>query len=363
MADLDFLSISITSDEDSPYLQCEVTLKDSRDYIRFVRDTPFIIHIFDTDYSFIVDSRTLTRDIDDDGNYSELCTLSGLSPLVRYAQPRCTQITKVWDTPTAASAIVEELIGAVTWTLVDWVIPAYRLAAENSAPLDIAKQVVEAAGGLIESLPDGSVLCRHRWPVSIVDFSSASVDYTLNETHIFSASETSTNDELIDKIRLLDQDAGYQDKLEYVPNKLLDGSDDPFNGTLYVFPSPWREGLSVVTTRPSDIQVGILSIGTRIIADSNEDYPAEIVTFENRESSVSYPLMQLTSFEWLDENLGNIVVTPYSTTINAGVGSYDGYSLAKISYVTRYLKVPVTCTSTNTPIEAQFLLLEENQNG
>lgn len=361
MADLDFLSISISCDEDSPYYQCEVTLKDAQDYVRFSRDTPFIIHLFDMDYHFIVDSRKLNRSMDDEGNYNETCSLTGLSPLVQKASPRCTKITKTWEESLFASVLVQELIGTVTWNLIDWIIPAYRLAAENAAPLDVAQQIVQAVGGLIESQPDGSVICRHRWPVSIVNFETAIVDATLSETDIFSAEESPTQDELINQVRILDQDAGYQDRLEYVPNKLGEESD-PFHGILYAFLSPWREGLRIVTTRPSAVTLGQMSEGTRIISDSNEEYPAEILTFAERESSTQYPVMSLTSFEWLDENLGSITVVPYATTLEAGNGTYGGYSLAKVSYVTRYLSIPVTCVEQTTNIEAQFLLLETSND-
>jgi len=362
MADLDFLSISISCDEDSPYYQCEVTLKDAQDYVQFPRDTAFVIHLLNVDYHFIVDSRSLNRSIDDDGNYSETCSFTGLSPLVNYARPRSVKLTKTWETPSMASAIVAELIGSVTWNLIDWMIPAYRLAAENAAPLDIAQQIVQAVGGLIESQPDGKVVCRHRWPVSIANFSTAASNVILSETGIFSATESPTQDELMNRIRIMDQDAGYQDRMEYVPDKLSEDEDDPFHGILYAFPSPWREGLRIVTTRPSAIALGTLSEGKRIIADSNEDYPAEILTFAERESSTQYPVMSLTTFEWLDENLGSITVVPYATTLEAGNGTYGGYSLAKVSYVTHYLSIPVTCTEQTEDIEAQFLLLE-NQNG
>jgi hypothetical protein len=148
-----------------------------------------------------------------------------------------------------------------------------------------------------------------------------------------------------------------------VPNKLSDSEDDPFNGILYAFPSPWRDGLSIATTRHSVIRLGSQSTGTRTIANSNEDYPPEILTFTDGQSSTAYPVMTLTTFDWLDENLGGIVVVPYSTVLEVtSPGDYHGHSLAKVSYVTRYISVPVSCTNHEEPIEAQFLLLE-NQNG
>lgn len=358
----DFLALTITADEDSPYWQCEVSLKDAQTYILFKRDTPFIINLLGTEFYFIVDSRTLQRTIDDAGNYQEVCTISGLSPLVRYASPRATKITKTWETPTLASTIVTELIGSVTWNLVDWLIPAYRLAADHAAPLDIARQIVEAVGGLIESQPSGSVVCRHRWPTSIAELSTAAVDHTFDERFIFSASEEPTQDELIDKVRIYDTEAGFQDRLEYVPNK-IGTANDPRHGVLYAFPSPWREGLRMVTTRPSTIHIGTMTEGTRAIVAGSETYPPERLTFTERTASTQYPIMSLTTLDWLDEDLGAALFTPYATTLEAGAGSYSGYSLAEVQYVTRYLAVPVTCLEDVEEIEAQFLLLEETQDG
>lgn len=356
-SNLDFLSVYISSDEDSPYFQGEITLKDSKDYQRFPRDTPFIVHLLDLDFHFIVDSRKLSRTIDDEGNLLESCTISGLSPLVAFSSPRSMNITKTWNDPTLASVIVEELLGPVTWNLIDWVIPAFRLAADNASPLDIATQVVTAVGGLIESQPDGSIVCRHRWPTSITQFETSLPLDVWDETTIFSSSESSTNDELINKIRILDAEASYQDRLEYVPNK--SGNDtDGMNGVLYAFISPWREGIRIVTTRPSVIRVGTLYEGVRIIADTNPEYPAETLTFTEGESSTEYPVLQLTELTWLDENLGSAAVAPYSTAITAGSGTYGGYSLAKASYTARYLAVPVSCFASQVPTEAQFLLLE-----
>lgn len=359
MEQYDFLGVTITADEDSPYWQCELTLKDAGDYVRFPRDTPFTIYLFDgVEFNFIVDSRSLQRSIDDQGNYQEICTVSGLSPLALKARPRAVKITKTWESPILASAVVTELLGSNTWNLVDWLIPAYRLACERADPLTVAKQVVEAVGGLIESQPNGSIICRHRWPTSIAALDSVIVDQTLDERVIYSASEAPTQDELIDRIRIYDTEPGFQDRLEYVPNKLGDNTD-PRNGVLYAFPSPWRENLQIVTTRPSVISVGSMSIGTRTIGDSNEDYPAEIITFADRTSSTQYPIMTLTSLQWLDEDLGAAIYTPYATTLEANNGSYNGYSLAKVQYNTRYLSVPVHCSSALTEeIEAQFLLLE-----
>lgn len=355
--DIQIVSATITADEDSSYYQGEVELQNADDYRLFSLDQAFVLHLFDDTYHFIVDTKSLRRSIDDQGNLVEVATLTGLSPLCRFASPRATLITKTWTTPTNAKTIVEELLGPVTWNLVDWQIPAYRLSADNAAPLDVAKQIVEAAGGVIESNPDGTILVRHLWPTSIILLNTATADHTLDETVIYSANDSPVSDDLVNKVRILDSNVGYQDRLEYIPNKINE-DNDPWSGILYAFISPWRDGLTIATTRGSKIRLGSLSEGTRTIGDS-EDYPPELLTFENRNSSTQYPIATITAFTWLDDSLGSVTFSPYSTTIEANsAGTYGGYSLAEIQYTSRYLKIPVYCTESDTAIEAQFLLLE-----
>lgn len=374
MPDLDvrqILSAQVTADEDSPYYQCEIELRDPKDYRLFVRDDPFILHLFDHDYHFVVDSKRLSRSIDDQGNLQESVTISGLSPLCLKSNPRASTITKVWDTATYAKAIVEELLGSISWEMMDWLIPAYRLSAENADPLSIANQVVNAIGGLIESNPDGSIRARYRWPTSIVELDTNSAEI-FDETIIYSLSESPTQDELINRIRIYDSNAGYQDRMEYTqnlinPDEYQAGADpkyDSWNGMLYAYPSPWRDGLSVVTTRFSKVFLGELSEGTQTIPDPNDrESEAEIITFENGQGSTQYPIMSITSFEWLDEDLGAITFTPYSTTLEVSQpGRWQGHSLAKIEYITRFLSAPVHCTESQESITAQCLLLE-NRNG
>lgn len=362
---IQIVSAQVTADEDSPYYQCEVELLNSSDYRNFVRDQAFTLHLFDDSYAFVVDSKGLSRSIDEAGNYQEVATISGLSPLCLKASPRSEPVTKTWDSATYASAIVTELIGTVTWNLVDWQIPAYRLTIEKADPFEVAQQIVNAVGGLIESQPDGSVVVRHRWPTSIALLDTIVPATTLYENVIYSAQEQPTQDDLMNRIRILDTNASYQDRLEYVANKLSDGSNDPWTGWMYAYLSPWRNGLTIATTRGSKIQLGTQVEGTRAIFDDPDDAEniAELITFESGTGSVAYPIQTLSSVTWLDENLGGLTFVPYSTSLEAsGRGNYYGYSLAEISYTTRYLKVPVICQESTDTIEAQFLLLE-NANG
>lgn len=357
---IQILSATITADENSSVYQCEVELQNAYDYFNFEYDDDFILHVLGTTYAFVVDGRSLNRSTDDVGHAVSSAKLSGLSPLCRYASPRATPVTKVWSSAVMASSAVAELVGAVTWTMVDWMIPAFRLSAEKAAPLDVAKSIVEAAGGLLESKPDGSIIARPRWPVSVPLITTTTPDHTLTEQVIYVSEERPSTDAVIDRIRISDSSAGFQDRLEFVKSEA-----NPWQGWMYAYPSPWREGLRIATTRGSMIQLGTLVEGTRTIEDNpSENTTAETLTFIAGQSSTSYPVMQLIDVDWLDENLGGLIVAPYSTTLEVtAAGNYQGYSIGKVSYSTRFLKVPVICQHSTTEIEAQFLLLEDTTDG
>ena len=55
---------------------------------------------------------------------------------------------------------------------------AGRLMLEGATPLAAARNVVAAIGGIVESNPDGSVVCRRRHPVSIPQYGAATVAHS-----------------------------------------------------------------------------------------------------------------------------------------------------------------------------------------
>ena len=338
--------VNITADEQSPYYQGTMELTDPQNYSLFPRNTAYIVVLLDVEFHFIVDRRELSRTVDAEGNILTNITISGLSPLSNYDKPRSTPLTKTWESALNASTIVTELLGTVTWNLIDWQIPAFRLAADNATPLTIAKQVVNAVGGVIESQPDGSVVIRSLWPTPINEIAITTPEHTILDRIIFNVKESPANDEWLNKVRILDIEGSYQDQMEFIKDEL-----NPWNGVLNVYLSPWRENTRVVTTRPSVILLGDREEKTEEII--------ETVTFVNRTSNTSHPIMQLQNVTWLDENLGSVVTSNYSVTLKAGNGQYQGYSLAKIVYTTRYWQYPIQCQPSDKEIVSQLLLLEQ----
>jgi len=334
-------SVQLTADEDSPYWQATIELADVNDWRYCPRDAVVILTLGSTVFSLLVDRRERSQSIDDSGHRQTTVTLTAMSPLCLQTAPRRATITQTWDEPTTAKSIITELLGTVTWDMPDWPIPAYRFAAEDADPLSLARKLVEAGGGLIESAPDGSVIVRSRWPIAATQLTITPPVALLAETDILAISETSVQDQCLDRERLLDAELATQDQLEFEKSE-----SDPFFGTLTAWLSPWREGVSLLTTRGGVIQLGPTTEVTDTIT--------EIVTFQQGVATAQHPIAQLTGLTWLAESLGGVIVQPYATQLHAtSMGSYDGYSLAEITYTTRALTMTAR-SSLST--DAQFLV-------
>lgn len=337
-------SASIYSDESSTYWQAQIELSDSFYYKFFSINTNFTLNLFNKTFALTVDSRNRSRSIDDSGNYEVRCTISALSPLCWYDTPRTENISVTFDTPSMASSIVTQILGSVTWNMIDWMIPAYRLAVEDASPLSVAKQVVEAAGGLIESQPDGSIVCRHKWPVAADIIGSATPDYTFGDADLFEISEDLGNNDLTDKVRICDAEASYQDSLEFVVDET-----DPLKGIIYAYPSPWRDHLYITSSRNSPpLWLSSDSIDTKTVTEQLE--------FTNGTATTSKPIMTLSTIVWQDSDLGSVTFTPYTTQLTAGMGTTFGYSIAHVTYSYKFMKANV---QSDVYEDAQLLLVEQ----
>ncbi|HRD65727.1 MAG TPA: hypothetical protein PKY50_06180 [Candidatus Competibacter sp.] len=334
-----FATVSLTASEQSPFWQADIELLVPADYCLFQRDAEFDVDLFGTTFRFLVDSRELTRRIDDDGNVEAVATVTGLSPVCRHAEPRALAIDRTWDQPATARSIVEDLLEqTVDWQMVDWWIPANRLAASGAYPLDIARQIIEAAGGWLESKPDGSLLARPAWPVSVPDLSPGTTDWVLDDRIVFAVEDRPSVDATVNRVRIVDVEGNYRDALEFVAD-----DDDTLSGELRAYPSPWRSGLTLRHTRGSPPVY--LGAGAGAAAQQTET-----VEFVAGKASVRYPVVAIQSIHWLANDLGGVAHDPWSTEL---VSSADGYSLAEVTYTTRYVRASVRATE---PTAAQFLL-------
>jgi len=334
-------AVAVSIDEGEVSWTCEATLLDPRHYAIFRADDPFTITIGGETWSFLVAARRMSRD----SVASADATISGIGPAARWQSPRAKRITKTWTSATAASAVLAEVLPgeAIDWRIIDWSIPAFRLAADSLAPMEIAQRVVAAAGGMIETNPDGSLLVRYAFPRPVADYAADGPDHTYSDVaDRFSVTEGYGALEVINRLRVLDVAPGpYADVIEFEADRL-----HPTTGSLRVYPSPWRLSFDVRHTSLPIVSVQRTGIGT-------EEH-TETVEVLRGEGAVRYPLHQLLNVEWLHEDLGGIAFDADQRQFRS-TSQTRFESLARITYRTRFVDHRAVAYD---GAEVQFVVME-----
>lgn len=258
--------------------------------------------------------------------------ITAASRLVLLDSPRASKTSYSFDAPMMAKDMVEAILGeTVTWNLVNWQIPASRVQFQDVVPLEAAKRIIQAAGGVIQSNADGSILVRSEFPIATNIYADATPDHVYtDDSDNISMSEGYEFKEQYNQFRISELDQSQGDQFEWIPSE-----NSVLIGVLRFYPSPWRENVTIRTTEdtPTTVynQTGIV-LRTEI---------AENVEFRNGTASVEYPILGTPTIEWLSEPLGAVVTTDYNTSLTAPKYVNGGYGLAKVTYQVRAIEFAV----------------------
>lgn len=328
----------VSFDEGQFAWTCRVGLRDPAHFDLLEANDEFTLDIFGESFVFILDSKEFSRS----SPTSIRATISGISPSALFAAPRAEKITKTWETATFAASVAQELFGgAVSWEILNWSIPAFRLAVSNQTPIEILQLLAQAAGATVVSEPDGAIRVRYLYPISVPVYPLSVPDQDYSDVeHNFYARENFPHFDLVNKLRILDvpRDA-FADTVEFEKDEL-----DFTRGKLKVFPSPWRTTIEMDHTSRFPVSVTKVGVETEQIE--------ETVEVLHGEGSTSKPIFQLQSLEWLYEDLLGIAFSPDSKNFKS-THPTKTESLLKITYLTRYVRF--NCAAFNEA-EVQFLV-------
>ena len=189
----------------------------------------------------------------------------------------------------ASGSVISIANMQVSWAwllLVDWFISPYRIAFDSVTPIEAARLVVEdAAGGVVESKKDGTLLVRSRMAVSVPSLNQATPDHVLSDfDDNISVSESSGDIAVFNKFRLTDGDLPFDDKIEWVPDEIRKDI-----GILKLYMNPWRNYVRLVHT-------GVGTVGLTLIGEVLEEKEELVVWFISprsfywRHTIKSYPI-------------------------------------------------------------------------
>ncbi|MBW7901273.1 MAG: hypothetical protein H3C26_07340 [Rhodocyclaceae bacterium] len=329
-------SADLSCDEDSPVWLARIRLADVESHaaIRLLDAVTLVLGM--ETFSLVVDGKSVSRPEVVD----VALEITAVSPLALADAPWAAPVTVTHAQAVPARALVEQLIGPVDWRLPAWIVPAGRAAFDRATPLSIARAVVGAAGGLIESAPDGSVICRPRHPVHVPDYDTTAPAVILTDGDVFSVTETVAPRSLVDRVTVSNETAtgGPEDRLEYEADE-----DDTTRGTVRAWPWPMR-GVSLVHTGHPATAIVDLGVVTWEVV--------EVVEFVDGSATARWPVAAWLGAEWMRADLG--AVRAERTRLTAGVA---GYSLARVRYATAAREWSVSLTAAAE--EVQFVLMDE----
>lgn len=327
---IDALAARVSQAEDSPHWQGEVSIAGDGGDIEEM--TPLVISFGGFDFALVVD-KVFTDRTDPAATVTRLDLLS---PIAQLDTPRVQSGDFSFSPGATARRAVESLLHpfAVAWELMDWTLPSAGLLFTGVTPLAAARRIVEAVGGLLESMPDGTVLCRRRHPV-VPPYDTAEPDIELQDCDVLTEAGSTDSLELCNRLVISDDggETSSSDRIEYTAD---DGN--PLAGVVRAWPSHWRPVRLLHTGRPE------VQIQPRGIETWSE---VEMVEFVDGVARTRYTPERLLSVEWRYQNLGAVTVS------GDQLQASGGYSLARVKYETRAY---VWAVSSPVDDEVQFVL-------
>jgi hypothetical protein len=328
---IDILDFEINQDWDAYLWTGQVQLAYFADFTLLRTDDPITLYIQGAPYQLIVSERTRQNTGEIPKFFIQIS-----SPTISLEK---SKITRTWNA-IAARDICEELAdGPIEWNILNWTIPSGRLSVADKTPIEVIKTVVNAAGGIIQTRPDGILKAQYKTPVAFNQINTATPTavYTERE-HITSYSESAPTTEFYNAVVISDEETDRQYYANYI--------EQEYTGKLQIYSDPWFEDFQITHTGHESITIGI---GTIKYLEHTET-----IDFAQSQATVNYPIFSLQSVQWLYHDLG----TPHWNGKTLTTTSDQQYSIATVQYTSRCIEFPIT-HALNKPTQTQFIIIEE----
>lgn len=298
------------------------------------------INVGGTVYNFVFDR----LQEEETGLEASTRTVSGVSPLQVFGSPRALAIDFTNESPTLASEIVRQLLGAVDWQIIDWLIPEFRLAVTQQTPLQIAQSIVEAAGGILTSDRLGNAVAKYQYPVSTNDYQTTTPDEVYNTfDHVFSRRQsldpkTGFNNFIVTDVAPGTQGTRFADVLDF-------DLSSRSSATITAYLSPVRD-VTLQDTAPEDLTIETL--GERMLLEQVED-----VEIQNGEGQTRRPITNIVSMDFISLPLTGVAYESGASLLTTA--DPNAFGLVRVTYNTTANQYRVSGVTSS---KVQFLLKE-----
>jgi hypothetical protein len=310
---VDPLAIDLTWGRDQYTISATVTLADAADYALAQVGTPVVLTLHGTDYHVQVESRQRQRS---HGEWSY--TISCLSPAAWLDAPYSATINGAQTG--LASVVAATLAGTISlsWATVDWTLALGDLFATDQTQLALIRQLAAAPGGVLLSLPDGSLVVEPAYPVAVNVWPQSAASAVIREgMDVLSSGETDDHRPGYNVYLITDQ-VSAADTL-----RIDTESESALVSLLRVYQTPWVDDFDFRHTGGNWVQLEDLGIEERPVD--------EVIEFIAGEGRTQFPVYALATAIWQQVNLGAVSFIE-AGTLTAAV---DGESLLALTYTTR----------------------------
>jgi len=326
----------IRADQEAPGWSGSLELVSESEYRALALGTDFVLHTPGEDFALFVGSKTKTRKFGET-RYQ----VNFLSPAARLGPEYHAPIT-LPDSAGWAADFATSAVGALSWEMVNWQIPAGRLAMENAAPLEVAQYIAQAAGGWIGTTANGGLFARPVYKTPIAQWEQAAPDLVLSDDQDnLSMSEEFSGRERWNSVQITDLELPGR---TWSLNAELD-EDSKTSGTLRLHSRPWTELVEMTHTGRPTVFLEARPVEIRTLTEEIE--------FKGGAANTSAPVYQIIGVTWLYADLGQVTAELDNNALTAPGG--NGYSIARIQYTTRAMRWRV---GNAEPETTQFIAVE-----
>ncbi len=317
-AEIKIAQFTLSQNSSSHSWKAQIALADKAEWQRFELRDPFVIQLGNVTYNLVVDNKQLQRL----SSVNNVPVITALSPLSLHGSSRASRITKSWNTAVTAQVAVEEVLEqSIDWKIVNWTIEAGKLAFTDAYPLDIARTIINAAGGILRSNPDGTVKAEKAFPVSVKDWQTASIDHTLTDLNDnVNIIELNQHKELVNKVTI-SSDSSDSSQLQMQ----IDPRPEGLNNGKFSFAPGDTVGVLAFASEGVTIGQPESSSGTVTTEADQTFQQTQDLSFSDTDSAtLSYPANSIESILWIGNDLGAIALdtdrrTALITTPGTGV--------------------------------------------
>ncbi|MBF0189791.1 MAG: discoidin domain-containing protein [Magnetococcales bacterium] len=255
------------------------------------------------------------------GHAERIITALGLP--ARHDTPHAPPFTRRWDAPVWARDAVEQTLNeSVIWRLPAWRLPAGRLSVREVAPLEVARRIAQAAGGVVRSRPDGTLVLERRYPRPVPEWERDPPDHILTDAaDLLESRDEGRFGTGVNRITLQEQTPELQS-----PGLWLEIDPDSEARTRFATEQTVR---LVTLASPGVALQGVEgSACTRMPDEPIWRAREETVRFKGSNRAVlSRPATRIDAVEWLGNALGEVTLERDGRTVTA---SGAGVALARL---------------------------------